>query len=119
MCFKLSRPHLYQAMLAVKAMRPRPDNLILLVDGLPTQGRAASSKRTVSGKQRLKHFNRAVDELPSGMPVNVIMFPMEGDPMAPAAYWNLARISGGAFLGKRHCDDRSSRERSLWKLQRH
>jgi len=32
------------------------------------------------------------------VPVNVIMFPMEGDPMAAAAFWNLARTSGGAFL---------------------
>jgi hypothetical protein len=32
------------------------------------------------------------------VPVNVILLPMEGDPMAPAAYWTLARRTRGSFL---------------------
>jgi hypothetical protein len=32
------------------------------------------------------------------VPVNVILFPLEGDAMAPAAYWMLAKNSGGAFM---------------------
>jgi hypothetical protein len=28
----------------------------------------------------------------------VILLPMEGDPMAPGAYWTLARRSQGSFL---------------------
>jgi hypothetical protein len=39
-----------------------------------------------------------VDRLPKQIPINVIMFPMEGDPMASAAYWNVARVTGGAFI---------------------
>jgi hypothetical protein len=30
--------------------------------------------------------------------VNVILLPMEGDPLAPAAYWTLARRTNGSFL---------------------
>ena len=34
--------------------RPRPDNILLLTDGLPTQGEKKSSKNTISGDKRLK-----------------------------------------------------------------
>ena len=30
--------------------------------------------------------------------LNVILLPMEGDPMAPSAYWTLARRTRGSFL---------------------
>jgi hypothetical protein len=30
--------------------------------------------------------------------VNVILLPMEGDPLAPGAFWTLARRTNGAFL---------------------
>ena len=26
------------------------------------------------------------------------MFPMEGDPLAPAAYWSLAQNTGGVYM---------------------
>jgi hypothetical protein len=28
----------------------------------------------------------------------VLLLPMEGDPRAAGAYWNLARVRGGTFL---------------------
>ena len=43
-------------------------------------------------------FEKALGRLPPGVPVNVILLPMEGDPMAPAAYWTLARRTRGSFL---------------------
>jgi hypothetical protein len=89
---------LYQAFAAATAMRPAPDNIILLTDGLPTQGRDRPAGSRVSGKERLRHFERAVKELPGGVPVNVILFPMEGDPYATSAFWQLARDSGGSFM---------------------
>jgi hypothetical protein len=52
----------------------------------------------VDGRERLKLYSDAVSKLPRDMPVNVIMFPMEGDPMAAAAFWNLARSTGGSYL---------------------
>ncbi|MEO1369825.1 MAG: vWA domain-containing protein, partial [Acidobacteriota bacterium] len=86
------------ALAAVSRLSPRPDNLVLLVDGLPTQGEKRRRRGTVSGRDRLKLFNRAVQKLPSDLPVNVVLFPMEGDPDAPAAYWRLALATRGSFL---------------------
>ncbi len=89
---------LHHAFAAAKAMSPPPDNIILITDGLPTQGATPPSRRTVSGKERLRHFDRALDELPRGVPVNIILFPMEGDPMATSAFWKLAMASRGSFM---------------------
>lgn len=82
---------------AARAMSPAPDNIILITDGLPTQGSSIRGG-VVSGQQRLAHYNEAVQKLPRGVPVNVILMPMEGDPRAASAFWQLARLSGGAFL---------------------
>jgi hypothetical protein len=43
-------------------------------------------------------FNEAIEVLPSGIPVNIILMPLEGDPSAAAAYWQLAQFSQGSFL---------------------
>ena len=89
---------LHHGLTALKTMRPAPDNLLLITDSLPTRGATPPKKRTVSGKDRLKIFNRAIRELPSGLPVNVILLPMEGDPIAASAYWKLALVTRGSFL---------------------
>lgn len=89
---------LYQAVVALRAMSPKPDNVFLITDGLPTVGRSRGMGQKVSGKQRLSHFRRAVEQLPAGIPVNIILFPMEGDPMAASAYWQLARASRGSLM---------------------
>jgi hypothetical protein len=90
--------NLYQAFQSIDRLRPRPDNVILLADGLPTLGRSASEGATVTPKRRLKLFDEAYDALPRGVPVNVLLFPMEGDPMAPSSYWQLAMATQGSFL---------------------
>jgi hypothetical protein len=84
--------------LAVRELAPIPDNVYLITDGLPTQGENPPRGAMVTGKRRLELFGDAVNRLPKQIPVNVIMFPMEGDPMASAAYWNVARVTGGAFI---------------------
>ncbi|MCZ6619862.1 MAG: VWA domain-containing protein [Gammaproteobacteria bacterium] len=83
---------------AMSELTPLPDNVYLIIDSLPTQGTKAPRAATISGKDRLKLFAQALRQLPANVPVNVIMFPMEGDLMASAAYWNLARTTGGSFL---------------------
>jgi hypothetical protein len=90
--------NLYRAFTAIRGLQPAPDNVILLVDGLPTQGRASPRSRTISARERMKLYNKAVDELPRGFPVNVILFPMEGDPQAPSAFWRLAMATRGSFI---------------------
>lgn len=82
----------------ISGLSPLPDNIYLLVDGLPTIGKKAPKKGTITGRNRMRLFNDALRNMPPSIPINVIMFPMEGDPMAAASYWGLAVHSGGAFL---------------------
>ncbi len=89
---------LHRAFAAAAAMQPRPDNILLLTDGLPTQGNKKPSGTTVSGDERLKLFEQATQLLPRGVPVNTILFPMEGDPMAAVSFWQLGYRTGGSFL---------------------
>ncbi len=89
---------LYQAFSASKEFSLGPDNIFLITDGLPTQGQNKPTNTTVSGKQRGVLFNQAIKRLPRSVPVNVILFPMEGDPGAAAAFWQLGLSSKGAFL---------------------
>lgn len=89
---------LYSAFAAASSMKPRPDNILLLTDGLPTQGKRKSSKNTISGDERLKLFQQATGALPRAVPINTILFPMEGDPMAAVSFWKLAIETGGSFL---------------------
>jgi hypothetical protein len=86
------------AFAAIAALNPAPDNIVLLTDGLPTQGAVPPRERTVSGKDRLRLFDRAIRLLPRGVPVNVILYPMEGDPMAAPAFWKLAIATNGSFM---------------------
>lgn len=83
---------------AVAAMDPLPDNLYLIIDSLPTQGEREPRRATISGNDRLDLFRDALTKLPKQVPVNVILFPMEGDPLAAAAFWNVARTTGGSFI---------------------
>ena len=89
---------LERAFLVIGQLSPRPDNVFLITDGLPTQGLNPPKRTTVSGRQRLKHFESALEVLRLGVPMNVILLPMEGDPMAAAAFWQLAQVTHGAFL---------------------
>jgi len=90
---------LENAFTAAMALSPRPDNIILITDGLPTQGASPPAvKRTIDGEGRLRLFERAIAKLPASIPVNVILLPMEGDPLAPGAYWALSRRTSGAFM---------------------
>ncbi len=90
---------LENAFAAITAMNPRPDNVILLTDGLPTQAASAPLiRKTVDGEERLKLFERAMARYPRDIPLNVILLPMEGDPSAPAAFWVASRNTGGSFL---------------------
>jgi len=89
---------LEKAFNALQTLSPSPDNIFLITDGLPTQGVNPPRGNKVSGKNRLKLYRQAVRALPKGVPVNIILAPMEGDPMAASEFWQLAQVSGGAFL---------------------
>lgn len=90
---------LENAFAAIAAMNPRPDNVILLTDGLPTQAASAPLiRKTVDGDERVRLFERAMARYPRDIPLNVILLPMEGDPSAPSAFWQATRATGGAFM---------------------
>ena len=82
----------------VASLFPGPDNIMLITDGLPTQGEKRPKKYTVSGEERIRLFERAIRKLPDFVPVNTILFPMEGDPVASALYWSLAVKTRGSFF---------------------
>jgi len=84
--------------LEIAKLSPAPDNIFLLTDGLPTQGAKETRDALVKSHQREEYFDEAVAKLPNGVPVNVILFPMEGDLMAPGKFWGLARHTSGSFL---------------------
>jgi hypothetical protein len=89
---------LHAAFNAIKTLEPKPDNIYLLTDGLPTMGDVMPTRPGVNAADRLDHFNRAIRQLPVGVPVNTILFAMEGDPQAAPAYWLLAIGTGGSML---------------------
>jgi len=89
---------LHAAFNAIKTLDPKPDNIFLLTDGLPTMGEILPTRPGVSAKDRLDHFDRAIRQLPVGVPVNTLLFAMEGDPQAAPAYWLLAIRTGGSMM---------------------
>jgi hypothetical protein len=90
---------LENAFASIRQLNPAPDNVIVITDGLPTQGATPPAlRKLVDGDDRLRFFERAIKELPRRMPVSVILLPMEGDPSAPSAFWQLAKATGGSYL---------------------
>lgn len=83
---------------AANQLSPKPDNIFVITDGLPTQNLAANRRGGVSGRDRMRMFSEAVNRLPNNVPVNVVLLPIEGDPMAASSFWQLAQITGGSFM---------------------
>lgn len=91
---------LQNAFAVIRQLDPMPDNVILVTDGLPTQGDKPPLMRTlVTMEQREDLMQDAVKSLPApSPPVSIVLLPMEGDPSAPIYFWRLARVTGGGFL---------------------
>lgn len=87
-----------QVFRAVANMSPRPDNIFLITDGLPTLSDRGSNDALVTPSERLELYEEALEELPQGIPVNVVLLPLEGDPSAAAAFWQLAQYTRGSFI---------------------
>jgi hypothetical protein len=82
----------------ITRFNPLPDNVILVTDGLPTQGTGRQAGGTVTGKERERLFSEAIKTLPVKIPVNTILLAMEGDPDAAGAFWLLAQRTSGSLL---------------------
>jgi hypothetical protein len=89
---------LINAYAVIRTLFPLPDQVVLLTDGLPTQGKERPTRKFVNVAQRSRLFEEAQKSLPPKVPVDVILLPMQGDLPAPHMFWTLARATGGNFL---------------------
>ena len=88
----------------------KPSNVYLVTDGLPTQAVPRSGLRRllsrcgrsnkVSGECRLRLFRHTIRSSapPAGVPVNVVLLPIEGDPGAADAFWRWTGATGGLTI---------------------
>jgi Mg-chelatase subunit ChlD len=89
---------LINAFSVAKRLNPAPDQIVIITDGLPTQGSTRPIRAAVDAEHRMKLFDQATEALPEKVPVSVILLPMEGDLPAPSRFWRLARETGGVFM---------------------
>jgi hypothetical protein len=89
---------LVNAFLAIRTLQPQPDQIILITDGLPTQGSVPPARKFINGRDREKLFEDAVKTLEKSTPMDVVLLPMKGDPLASHAYWRLARKTKGSYV---------------------
>ncbi len=94
--------NMYAAFKVIRDMNPRPDNVILLVDSMPTMDAPTSSKSVIGAGERLNLFTAATQLIPSGIPINIMLYPMEGDARASVSFWALALKSRGSFISVSH-----------------
>ena len=94
--------------------RKKPSSVYLITDGLPTMGDSGykslnpfascpalwGQSNKISGECRAKLFQHTLisNALPSGVPVNVILLPIEGDPEASSKYWSWTAATGGLLI---------------------
>jgi hypothetical protein len=89
---------LYNAFAATRTLSPLPDQIVLITDGLPTQGRSAPKSRYVNSEDRMRLFDESVTQLPAKVEVDCVLLPMQGDNEAPHRFWELARLTDGTFI---------------------
>ena len=93
----------------VSTLTPKPKQVILITDGLPTVPgsarlrsiRGCSSPARLSPECRARIFNRAVSLFEREFPrteINIILLPLEGDAGAMRKYWTFASNTGGRVL---------------------
>jgi len=89
---------LINAFTATKNLSPLPDQIILITDGLPTQGKSAGLRKYIDAGARARLFDDAVGALPDKVPVDVVLMPMKGDLPAAHRFWQLTRFTNGTLL---------------------
>ncbi|MFB3101585.1 MAG: VWA domain-containing protein, partial [Gammaproteobacteria bacterium] len=90
-----------------------PSNLYIITDGLPTKGESSykslnpfascsslsGSSSKISGECRVKLFQQTITESArSGVQVDVLLLPIEGDPDAINQYWYWSATTGGLVI---------------------
>ena len=87
-----------RAMAYASSLQPPPDNIILITDGLPTASDSILTRGGTSEDERVRMLNAAWGRRPLTTPLNVMLFPMEGDATAAANFWLWGAESSGSFL---------------------
>ncbi len=90
--------NLERAFNTIHSMSERPDNIILITDGLPTLSDSVESGSTIDEARRIRMYSVAKKRILNRVPINIILFPMSGDPSAAALYWVLATKTKGSFI---------------------
>lgn len=91
-----------------------PSDLYIITDGLPTDGESNfrslnpfadcsalwGKSNTISGECRTKLFRQTIADSapPSGVKVNIVLLPIEGDPEAAPEYWAWTAATGGLLI---------------------
>jgi len=97
-----------------KATALKPTDIYVITDGLPTDGQSRYSSlnpfaacssllgksSNISGQCRVKLFRQSIYESSpgSGVKINVILLPLEGDPQAAPEYWAWSASTGGLLI---------------------
>jgi hypothetical protein len=89
---------LYNAFATAKSLTPQPDQIVLITDGLPTQGKSAGLRKYVDSGARMRLFDESISQLPDGVPIDIVLLPMNGDLQAAHRFWHLARLTDGVML---------------------
>ena len=89
---------LVNALLSTHTINPQPDQIILITDGLPTQGSVPPSRKFINVREREKLFDDAAKTVTRDIPMDIVLLPMKGDLLAAHAFWRLARKSGGSYV---------------------
>ena len=89
---------LVNAFLSIRTLEPQPDQIILITDGLPTQGSVAPARKFINGRDREKLFEDAMKVIEKNTPMDVVLLPMKGDTLAAHAFWRLARRTSGSYV---------------------
>jgi hypothetical protein len=89
---------LVNALTALRTINPAPDQIILITDGLPTQGSVPPSRKFINVREREKLFEDAMKTVTKDQPMDVVLLPMKGDLLAAHAFWRLARKTGGSYV---------------------
>jgi hypothetical protein len=90
--------NLARALIEARKLSPAPDQIVLVTDGLPTQGTNPPRSKYISAQARARLFEDATSLVPSKVPVDIVLLPLEGEVPAAHQFWRLARASGGTLL---------------------
>jgi hypothetical protein len=90
---------LINALRSRSAFRQAPDQIILLTDGLPTQGATPPAlRRYIDVGERARLFDEAVRGVDPKIPIDVVLLPMKGEVPGPHRFWGLALRTKGSFV---------------------